>query len=329
MAITVNQIAELCHVSRTTVLRALNGTGSVRKETYELIIETARKYHYQPNLLARSLNHGHTNTIGVVMMNIANMYFVQRLDAINRTAEKNGYFTSIAVCDESLEEEKKLIQGLAARQVEGIILSPMNQGTEFESFLKSLGIPCVCLGNRISDEFTTVQVDERQAAEDAFEHIVQKKYQHVLFVCPPLQNKGQKNIYVHMERLEGIRLATARHPEIKVDILDDERYLDAINQYDFLQHEKIAILCSGDVYALEILNDLREKGILPPKQYGLMGFDDLSMLKYITPKLTTISTNVEGVASTAVNELIASIRDPDYEPRTIFLKHKIMDRETL
>ena len=59
MAITVNQIAEKCGVSRTTVLRALNG-GSVSKETKERILQVAKDNNYRPNLLARSLNHGRT-----------------------------------------------------------------------------------------------------------------------------------------------------------------------------------------------------------------------------------------------------------------------------
>lgn len=117
MAITVNQIAEKCGVSRTTVLRALNG-GSVSKETKERILQVAKDNNYRPNLLARSLNHGRTMSLGVVTINIENMYFVQSLNTINKEADKRGYFTNIVVCDDSLEWEKKLIQGLAERQME-------------------------------------------------------------------------------------------------------------------------------------------------------------------------------------------------------------------
>lgn len=63
MAITVNQIAEQCGVSRTTVLRALNG-GSVSKDTKERILQVAKDNNYRPNLLARSLNHGRTMSLG-------------------------------------------------------------------------------------------------------------------------------------------------------------------------------------------------------------------------------------------------------------------------
>ena len=86
MAITVNQIAEQCGVSRTTVLRALNG-GSVSKDTKERILQVAKDNNYRPNLLARSLNHGRTMSLGVVTINIENMYFVQSLNTINKEAD--------------------------------------------------------------------------------------------------------------------------------------------------------------------------------------------------------------------------------------------------
>ena len=146
MAITVNQIAEQCGVSRTTVLRALNG-GSVSKDTKERILQVAKDNNYRPNLLARSLNHGRTMSLGVVTINIENMYFVQSLNTINKEADKRGYFTNIVVCDDSLEWEKKLIQGLAERQMEGILINPINKGKEFEDFLLSLHVPVVSDGN--------------------------------------------------------------------------------------------------------------------------------------------------------------------------------------
>ena len=63
-----------------------------------------------------------------------------------------------------------------------------------------------------------------------------------------------------------------------------------------------------------------KEGYEIPKDFGLMGFDDISVLQYISPKLTTVSTNVEGVAATAVVELIQQIESEDYSPKSIYLK---------
>lgn len=330
MAITVNQIAEKCGVSRTTVLRALNGKGSVGKETKEKILSVAKQYNYRPNLLARSLNHGRTMSLGVVTINVENMYFVQSLNVINKEADKRGYFTNIVVCDESLEWEKKLIQGLADRQMDGILMSPINKGKQFEEFLLSLHLPIVCIGNQVSDSITTVQVNEMEATIEAVELILSKGYQRIIFVCPPLEVQKEQNIYVHEQRLLGFQTAVKKYPELIASVIGKQNYLSAIEQeIQNCSDKKTAFLCSGDSYALDIMRWASQKGLLVPKDFGLMGFDDINVLEFISPKLTTVSTNLEGVAKTAVSELIQQIEVKEYCPKSIFLNYKILDRETL
>lgn len=330
MAITVNQIAEKCGVSRTTVLRALNGKGSVGKDTKEKILSVAKQYNYRPNLLARSLNHGRTMSLGVVTINVENMYFVQSLNVINKEADKRGYFTNIVVCDESLEWEKKLIQGLADRQMDGILMSPINKGKQFEEFLLSLHLPIVCIGNQVSDSITTVQVNEMEATMEAVELILSKGYQRIIFVCPPLEVQKEQNIYVHEQRLLGFQTAVKKYPELIASVIGKQNYLSAVEQeIQNCSDKKIAFLCSGDSYALDIMRWASQKGLSVPKDFGLMGFDDINVLEFISPKLTTVSTNLEGVAKTAVSELIQQIESKEYCPKSIFLNYKILDRETL
>lgn len=331
MAITVNQIAEKCGVSRTTVLRALNNQGIVSKETKDKIFAVAKEYNYRPNLLARSLHHGRTMSLGVVTINIENMYFVQSLNIINKEAEKKGYFTNIVVCDGNLEGERKLIQGLADRQMEGLLISPINQGKEFEEFLLSLHIPVVCIGNHVSDSFTTVQVNEMGAAEKAVDLIVSKGYQRVVFVCPPLAAAKEQNIYSHERRLLGFQSAVQKYAQLKSGVLGDADYLAEIGRIlEDASGLKTAFLCSGDSYALNVMRWGNQHGKTIPDDFGLMGFDNINVLDYISPKLTTVSTNLEGVAATAVVELLQQIETNDeYCPKNIYLNYKILDRETL
>ena len=227
MAITVNQIAEQCGVSRTTVLRALNG-GSVSKDTKERILQVAKDNNYRPNLLARSLNHGRTMSLGVVTINIENMYSGQSLNTINKEADKRGYFTNIVVCDDSLEWEKKLIQGLAERQMEGILINPINKGKEFEDFLLSLHVPVVCIGNQVSEKITTVQVNEMVATMDAVKHIVSKGYEKILFICPPLEMKEVKNTYTHEQRELGFRNAMGMYPDVNMHVIGKNEFLQEV-----------------------------------------------------------------------------------------------------
>ena len=329
MPITVNQIAEICGVSRTTALRALNGQGRVSKETKDKILQIAKENNYRPNLLARSLHHGRTMSLGVVTINVENMYFVQSLGAINYEADRRGYFTNIVVCDDNAESEKRLIQGLADRQMEGILINPINKGKEFEDFLESLNIPVVCMGNHVSAKFTTVQVNELQATMDAVKLIADKGYDRIAFVCPPLEMGETKNIYTHEQRLRGFKTAALDYSELQFDVLGKENFVNEVEEYLSQSNKKTALLCSGDWYALEIMKWGAEKGLSIPKDFGIMGYDNIDVLKYINPKLTTISTNLEGVASAALAELISQIEEESYNPKSIYLNYEIIERVTL
>lgn len=160
--------------------------------------------------------------------------------------------------------------------------------------------------------------------------IVSKGYQKIIFICPPLAVKEKENIYVHEQRLLGFQASMAKYPEIESSVIGKTDYLQDVKcLIDKGTEKKTAFLCSGDSYALNVMRWGQQNGMTIPKDFGLMGFDNISILEFITPKLTTVSTNLEGVAATAVSELLAQIDSEEYSPKAIYLNYKILDRETL
>lgn len=330
MGVTVNEIAKICGVSRTTVLRALNNQTRVSDKTRRQVLEVAKELGYRPNLLARSLNTGRTMTLGIVAINMDNLIFVQTLSAINKEAQRKGYSLNIALHGQSSEAEMQRIRDFSDRRMEGILLSPISKGPEFEHFLLSLGIPVVCIGNYISDKISTVMIDEELAAREAVRLIASKGYRRIIFVCPPLAYESEQNIYSHTQRKLGLETELALHPEIEHQIIDGDEYVQRLAPIlKTLGTTRTAILCSGDIYALNIMRYFKAHKIKTPRDVGIMGFDDISILEYIVPRLTTVSTNVETVAVVAVNELIAQIEDEKAVAKKIVLPHMILDMETL
>ena len=329
MGVTVNEIAAKCQVSRTTVVRALNNQSRISNETRKRILDAANEMGYRPNLLARSLNKGRSMMIGMVAINMENQIFVETLNAINKAVQGLGYSLNIALNGEDCEAEKCRIQEFADRRMEGILLSPVNKGTAFETFLLSLHVPVVCIGNHVSDHFSTVMVDEAQAARDAVKLILSKGYQRVVFVCPPLAMEAERNVFSHVQRASGFHAELDLHPEIESLVIKGENYFEQLSPVLETLEKRTAILCSGDIYALNIMRRFKELKIRTPRDVGIMGFDNISMLDYIVPRLTTVSTNSINIASVAVNELINHISDQNSVPKKIVLPHQIMDMETL
>ncbi|MFD0676674.1 MULTISPECIES: LacI family DNA-binding transcriptional regulator [unclassified Paenibacillus] len=307
MSVTIKEIAELCGVSHGTVDRALNDRPGISHKTKEKILKIATDLNYKPDFLARSLAKGTTKTIGLVLFDLYNRSFSQLTNSIETESRHREYFVNLLLTDKSFHTEKQAIEHLVNRKVDGIILFPINQGMDFEQYLEQFNIPIITICNKLSDKWSYIGIDDRSAMSDAVQYVSDKGYERIVYICPPLAYRGVSNIYTQEERLEGLlegmRLKNFTEEPV---IITDKQYVDALDRID-LKLKRTAIICSCDQYALEAMNYLKEKGIRIPDEIGLMGFDNIDVLKYITPKLTTVHYNVEQMGKLAVDVLLEQL----------------------
>lgn len=335
MGITTKDLAQICGVSRTTVHRALHdGAGRINPDTREMILRVAKENDYRPDLLARGLVKGQTFNIGVVVLDVKSRYFAELLSIIGAEAGKQGYFVNITLHDNDKETERSQLTRLADYHVDGIIVSSVNEGDEYKNFLRSLDIPLVSVDNKIADGIPFVGIDQRRAMIDATAKVIEKKYEKLIFVCPPMEDAGKRNIYVHKERLQGFKETAAQYRGMEISYLSDWNYLEHVeNALDGPQ--KTAFVCSADEFALEVMKRLKKTGKRAGTDYGIIGFDNIDILDYVTPRLTTISNSVAKVAETAVAllfELIARKQEGASWEEPAFCKilpYRMVEGETI
>ncbi|PAD69373.1 hypothetical protein CHH83_09545 [Bacillus sp. 7586-K] len=329
MKVTIKDIAQICGVSLGTVDRALNNRKGISEKTRKKVLQVAKEMNYRPDYTARSLVIGKTLTIGVVLFDLYNRSFAQLLNAIELKARELGYFVYITLTDKNPENERQCIEYLVNRKVDGIILFSVNKRKSFDAYLKKFHVPILTIFNYISDEWEYVGIQERQAMKDATKYIISKNYQRFIYLCPPLAYSGRSNIYTQEERLagflEGLNEAHVSHPPI---IIKESEYIDVLHTYSFNEDRKTAIVCSCDLYALEVMNFLKEKGYEIPRDVGVMGFDDIDMLKYVTPRLTTVKYPIVEIGCKAVESLINKIDSGDFLP-TPLLDYEIIKGESI
>jgi LacI family transcriptional regulator len=330
--ITTKELAKLCNVSRGTVDRALNGRPGINSETRQRIQEVARHYKYRPHLLAASLSRGRSMSIGVVLFDLKNRYFSQMSNTISLSARNRGYLTYIVVTEKDIDTEAQILHNLASRRVDGIILLPITRGNEYVEQLKELETPIVTVGNRLPG-IHHAAIDDCKAAWDSAQYIHQAGYQRICLVCPPLRKKGtmggKMNIMSQEQRARGFKQYMASNPELEYEILIQKDFCDAAaSMVRSGPENRNAFLCSSDVYALELLKGFRERGIAIPGDAGLMGFDNLDIFDYITPRITTVSTSLEQVGVEAVNMLLKLIAH-EKVPKVCYIPHEICPGETL
>ena len=327
MGVTTNDIARICQVSRTTVIRALNNQGRISKETKDRIVKTAEELGYRPDLLARGLVKGKTMYIGVVVFDVKNQYFAQMLSAIETEAQTRGYCVNITLHGKNREKEIDLIRKLVDYHVDGLILSPVNKGEHFNNFLKSLDTPLIVIGNKVSDEIPFVGIDERRAAKEATDKILDSGYERVVFVCPPLGESREGNNYTHEQRLDGFREAMAGR-SVEAVIISSEYYEKEAASILETNDCNTAFFCSGDIYAMDIMKHLKSCGKQAPRDYGIMGFDDIELLEYLSPRLSTIYNSVEEVAKRAVELLFDEMEGRKIAMET-YERYRLVQGETL
>lgn len=329
MKATIKEIARICGVSSGTVDRALNNRPGISEKTKKKIVEVAKELNYQPDFTARSLVMGRTMTIGIVLFDLYNRSFAQLMNAIEANARKRGYFVYITLTDKNPESEKKCIEYLINRKVDGIILFSVNQGETFSQYLSQFKTPIITIFNYVSDQFEYIGIKEREAMKNAVEYMVNKKYKRFIYISPPLAFQGKSNIYTQEERLKGfLEGLTAGNIAIAPEIIKDRNYIDILSAIELKTADQTAIVCSCDLYALEVMNYLKAIGLHIPKDVGVFGFDDIDMLKYITPRLTTVQYPIEEIGEMAITSMIQRIEQGSFLHIPL-LDYKMIEGESI
>ena len=318
--ITVKEIAKICGCSVATVNRALKNKPDINQATKENIKQVAKDYGYRPHFIARSLAMGNTKTIGLIVLDIQNPFFQQIIDYLNEKLLEIGYSLHLGIMDDSPESEYRVFEQLAYMKVDGILHVPLNVGDAYKTYLKQLNIPLVHLCNWFDDDFPFVGVEESQIIIEAVEHIKLAGYNNLIYVSPPLRYKGSRNLYTLEERLKGVKTAIG---DMKLEVIDTKNYLERSIELFKHSKERCCFLCSSDIYAIDIMTKMRSLSMTPPEDYGVMGFDNITFLKHIHPRLTTIAYPIEELIDHALDELMQMIQGKQSKGKQILQAHFI------
>lgn len=331
VGITTKDLAEICGVSRTTVNRALQGTGRIKEDTKKRILDTAKQLGYEPDLVARSLVSGKSMMIGVIIVDLKNQYYPKMVNAIAERVLEDNYILNITIHRDDKEMEKKLVGMLTGHRVDGLIISPINKGRPFYNMMEKIKVPYCILGIDEFEGCPAVGVDEVAAGKEAAEHILGKGYERVAFVAPPMYDSDGILNMGHHKRLAGF-VSVMQEQNHKYDVLMERESTIYLQQVlDFIRSsgaQKPGLLCSGAVYAIKIMGFLKKNGYNAPGDYGIMTFDEVSEYENLFPRLTCLDNHVEKVGYTVGDLMIKMIRGEQTEQR-IVIPHNIIEGQTL
>ncbi|MDR1676171.1 MAG: LacI family transcriptional regulator, partial [Tannerella sp.] len=176
--VSIKDIAREVGVSTAAVSLVLNGkneNGRIGKEMSEKIRRKAKEMHYEPNNLARGLRIGCSNTIGLILADISNLFFANLAFHIQEQAEKQGYSVIITNTSESDLKMEKMINVLKSRQVDGFIIVPTEHGDKYIADLLKRRMPVVLIDRFFPHlRVSSVMVDNYNAARKAIEKMIRQ-----------------------------------------------------------------------------------------------------------------------------------------------------------
>ena len=140
---TIRDVADRAGVSATTVSHVLNGTRRVEPETVSRVTQAIEELGYRPNAVARSMRHGQTYTIGIVIPDVANPFFADLARAIEDVAFAAGYSAIFCNSDGDERKEARYVEVLLSKQVDGLILISAGQSSDRLRHVVEAGPPMV------------------------------------------------------------------------------------------------------------------------------------------------------------------------------------------
>ncbi|MFG2893302.1 LacI family DNA-binding transcriptional regulator [Streptomyces sp. NPDC048248] len=325
---TMADVARLAGVSVATVSHVLNETRPVRAGTRAAVLGAIDELGYTHNTLARSLVTSRTRSIGLAVSAISNPYFTEILQGVEAGALEAGYSLLIADPHDDPVHERKVVQLLHERRVDGMIVAPSAEPAEMVGYLTRREVPTVFLDRLVDDGRDQVCAESTGPVRELVEHLAGLGHTRIGMVA------GLPGLSTTTERVQGYREGLrARGLPFAPELLaggnsEADGAQDATRQLLAAPEPPTAIITANNAMTIGALRALGEQCLQVPRDIALACFDDFSWADLFTPRLTAIAQPSKEIGATAVRLLLERLEAPDRPPRTIRLPCTLVHRSS-
>ncbi|GAB2738872.1 LacI family DNA-binding transcriptional regulator [Streptomyces bullii] len=317
---TMADVARSAGVSVATVSHVLNGTRPVLPHTRQAVLDAVEELGYTPNSLARSLVTSRTRSIGLAVSAISNPYFTEILQGVEACALEHGYSLLIADPHDDPVHERKVVQLLHERRVDGMIVAPSADPAELLAYLGRHDVPAVFLDRLVeTPRIDQVATENAGPTAELVTHLAGLGHRRIALVA------GRPGLSTTGERITGYRNGLAA-----AGLAYDERLLvhghsesagaeRATAALLSLDQPPTALVTANNAMTIGALRALRDGGLSVPEDIALCCFDDFAWADLFAPRLTAIAQPSRDIGATAVRVLLDRLAEPDRPARTVRL----------
>lgn len=328
--ITLSDIAKVLGVSKSTVSLAINNDPRVAEKTRRKVINKIDELGYVYNRSAAGLTTGRTNTIGIAVHDLPNPYFAEVCSAIESVLGSNDRLSFLCNTGESIERQKKFIEGLIEHGADGLILCPAIN-TDFDSLklIFDRRLPTVLIVRDIEGALLDfIGNDDPLAAKLATEHLINLGHVRIAMIGGGYQTSSARN------RRSGFYSTMNNHnipidPTLVIDCdASPEGGEEGIRKVLNSASPPTAAVCLTDLVALGVLSELHHMGLFPGKDVAVASCDDINEASRGYTRLTTARIKKKEIGDSAAKLLLERIAAPQLPLKRILFKPELIIRKS-
>lgn len=330
MKSTIKDVAKHADVSIATVSRVMNGADNVNPALKEKVLNSIKELSYTPNQLARGLKSNVTKTIGVIIADIANPFFMKIMRQIETIIGGHGYTMLIVSTDDNAEKESKYINIMINKGVDGIVISPTGENEDLLYLVQKKGIPVVLISRRPNRlYFDTVYVDKADGTKKLNKYLFDKGHKKIALITGPKEfssNKDRLRGYIESYFQENIQtdntLIMNGEFTYEFGLASMKKIVD--NKMDIT-----AIIAGSPQITTGIYTQTKRMGVRIPEDISIVTYGDILNAELIEPRLTYINAMEEEIGREAGKLILQRIDNFDEKPKEVIFESIIIEGKSV
>lgn len=320
---TLKDVAKLAGVSTITASRALNGNYYVSEATKRKVMQAVEQLNYKPNVIARSLRNARTSTIGVLVPDISNPYFMSLIRSLEDEVQRQGYHILLASSDDNPDKESEMLDVLEMR-VDAVVVA--TSFTRETNSLSDRDVPIVMVDRKIPNvRLSSVIEESEKSSFELVKHLIHFGHRHIAII------NSAADISTVDARHKGYERALAQfgiernsHFECRGQFTKESGYLMCKRLLSTQEERPTAIFCANNTLTHGALLAIRELGLSVPDDVSLVSFGDLPMSELIEPRITAVIQHPENVGKATAEILLKELshdKEKDYLENLVLPTH--------
>ncbi len=325
----IADIARRAKVSIATVSRTLNQSGPVKPATARKVWRAVTALNYYPNSHARALVSGRSRLIGLIVSDITNPFFPELIRSFEKMAEQRQYDLLITSTDYQTERMTTCLRRMLERKVDGVAMMTSEMDVGLIKELSRRGVPMVFMDvGRVGPKMSHVAMDYGHGIHQAVDHLAELGHTRIAFISGPLDlhsARTRRQAFVEQMRKRGLKPEPTLIREGTHTAEGGQKVMTALLR---LRKQPTAVVSSNDWTAIGALHAIGAAGLRVPHDISLVGFDDIPLVRYTNPALTTVRMSAADVGTTAFQALFSLIGGERLEGDTYHVQTKLVVRDS-